>query len=229
MIRREAALTSAPRLIPEEDFLAVIEAVLRIVVLAWIRLRRAGSLTDFHRHQENNTAGLLYHQMVLAEREREPRIPPVKIKPEVGTFSDELEVPDGRIDVEVVYSLGDDPDLRLEYKRVSSTPTDDPTGLAREYVAEGVLRFVHDKYGRGHRWGVLVAFVIDGLFEPTVEIVAEKVSTYRNNPHHLTGPWQPEGRFVPRRHLFSTEHFQGGGPRKIRLLHLFLPFPRREG
>jgi len=226
VIRRQSVFTSSPQLIPEEDFLAVIEAVLRIVVLAWIRIRRARSLTDAHRRLENNTAGLLYHQMVLAERERQPRIPRFKIKAEVGTFSSALEVPDGRIDVEVVYSLGDDPDLRLEYKRVSSTPGDDPTRLAREYVAEGVLRFVSDKYGRGHRWGVLVAFVIDGFFEPTVEIVAEKISTYRSD--HLASPWQAENRFVPRRHLFSTGHWQGGGPRKIRLLHLFLPFPRRE-
>ncbi len=27
---------------------------------------------------------------------------------------------------------------------------------------------------------------------------------------------------------FSTEHWQGGGPQKIRLLHLFLPFPPRH-
>jgi len=142
VIRRKAVVTSSPRLIPEEDFLAVIEAVLSVVVLAWIRIRRAKSLTDFHRRRESHTAGLLYHQIVLAERERQPRLPRFKIKAEVGTFSSDLELPDGRIDVEVVYSLGDDPDLRLEYKRVSSTPGDDPTRLAREYVAEGVLRFV---------------------------------------------------------------------------------------
>ncbi len=229
MIRREPVLVSTPRLIPQEDFLTILDAVLRIVVLAWIQIRRARLLTNDHCTQETRTAGLLYQEMLRVERERKPHLPRVKVKTEVGTYSsDAQEVPDGRIDIEVVYSLGDDPDLRLECKRVSATPADDPARLARKYVAEGILRFVSDKYGRGHRWGVLVAFVIDGFFEPTVEIVSEKVSTYHNDPRHLTSPWQAEDRFVPRRHLFSTEHWQGGGPRKIRLLHLFLPFPRRE-
>jgi len=38
-------------------------------------------------------------------------------------------------------------------------------------------------------------------------------------------PWSEEDRFGRSHHLFRTGHLQGGGPTRIELLHLFLPFP----
>lgn len=213
-----------PQFVSVPDILAVIGAVLRIVVEAWERVLLDDALNEAHRHDEPATAGLLRHRMVLVERERNPRLPSMKIKPEVGVTSEDEETVVGSIDIEIIYSLGDEPDLRLECKRVSSTKEDDDKSLAREYVAQGVLRFV-GKYGRGHAWGVMVAFVVDGNAAGAARLIAEYFTQYKNEPPHVLRGWAPEARFGPHRNLFSTRHRKVGGS-PIELLHVFLPFPQ---
>lgn len=226
MISHRLISASSPALYHSADLRTVLETALAIVVRAWTRIRRDRLLAELHRSNEPRTAGLLYHQMVREERERQPRQPKMKIKSEVGTFSSsQEEIADGRIDIEIIYSLDDEPDLRLECKRVSASTEDDRSGLARYYVTGGVLRFVQDKYGRKHELGVLVAFVVDGRFTAAARLIADYVN--RDAPDHLLSTFQPAGS-APKRHLFETEHRQGTGPQKIRLLHLFLPFPRRR-
>lgn len=219
---------STPVFIDPHDIHAVLETALKIVVQAWVAIRRENELTHDHRTSECRTAGLLYWRMLEVEKNRDPRVPPMKVKAEVGTFSAELlEVPDGRIDIEIIYSLGDEPDLRLECKRVSGTASDQRTDLARYYVKGGVLRFVGDKYGRGHAWGVMIAFVIDGRFAEAATMIADYVAQYQNDaPRHVCRDWRREQRFGRHRHLFNTQHLRAGGGERIELLHLFLPFPR---
>ena len=149
----------------------------------------------------------------------------MKIKPEVGVTAEDQETVVGSIDIEIIYSLGDEPDLRLECKRVSSTVEDDPKALAREYVKAGVLRFV-GKYGWGHGWGIMIGFVIDGNADAAAVLIAGYVREYRNQPAHLIRDWGEESRFGPHRHLFNTRHRKSGGS-PIELLHFFLPFPAR--
>lgn len=225
MISRDSVSASPPDFYQPVDLRAVLDAALGIAVTAWVRIRRRKLLQEVHRRDEPRTAGLLYLHMVQVERERRPRRPKMKIKSEVGTFSaDDVEIADGRIDIEIIYSLDDEPDLRLECKRVSSSTEDGRARLARYYVDGGVLRFVGDKYGRGHSWGVLVALVVDGRSAAAARLIADYVS--REVRCHLLVPFENAG-LAPRRHLFKTEHRQGDGPRAIRLLHLFLPFSRR--
>jgi hypothetical protein len=202
--------------------LAVIAAVLGIVAKAWERVLRDRVLDQSHRHDEPATAGLLRRRMRIVERERTPRLPAMKIKPEVGVTAEDEEAVVGSIDIEIIFSLGDEPDLRLECKRVSSTSQDDPAALARQYVKEGVLRFV-GKYGWGHAWGIMTGFVIDGNAPAASALVARYVQQYKNEPH-LERSWREERRFGPHRHLFNTRHRKRGGA-LIELLHLFLPFP----
>jgi len=172
----------------------VIGAVLKIVAEAWNRVLRDDVLNDAHRRDEPATAGLLRHRMVAVEREREPRRPQMKIKPEVGVTAEDEEMVVGSIDIEIIYSLGDEPDLRLECKRVSTTKEDDHTTLAREYVAEGVLRFV-GKYGYGQAWGIMVGFVIDGNSAGAAILIAQYITQYKNQPPHVLRDWAPEARF----------------------------------
>lgn len=226
MRHRHSVSESRPALYEPADLQKVLEAALEIVVRAWIWIRRQHLLSELHRNDEPRTAGLLYRHMVRVERERQPRWPKMKLKTEVGTFSSgEVEIPDGRIDIEIIYSLDDEPDLRFECKRVSASTEDDRAELARYYVSDGVLRFVGDKYGRGHPWGALLAFIVDGRFDAAVRLIADYV-TRDDSPHLLSG-FEPAGR-PPRRHMFQTSHRQGGGSQRIRLLHLFLPFPPRR-
>lgn len=207
------------------DILAVIGVVLRIVAEAWERVLRERVLEEAHRHDEPATAGLLRRRMVTVERERKPRLPQMTIKPEVGVTSEDQETVVGSIDIEIIYSLGDEPGLRLECKRVSITPQDDPTRLARLYIREGVLRFV-GKYGSGHPWGIMIAFVIDGKADAAAVLIARYIREYKNQPPHLIRDWAEEARFGPLRHLFNTRHRKSGGS-PIELLHFFLPFPAK--
>lgn len=215
--------TTRPEFLALPDILAVIGTVVKIAAEAWERVLRDQVLDQSHRHDELATAGLLRRRMGIVERERNPRLPAMKIKPEVGVTAEDEETVVGSIDIEIIYSLGDEPDLRLECKRVSSTLEDDPKALAREYVKEGLLRFV-GKYGRGHAWGIMIAFVIDGNAHAASVLIARYVHEYRNKPPHLARNWREERRFGPHRHLFNTRHRKSGGS-PIELLHFFLPFP----
>ena len=219
---------STPMFIDAHDIHAVLEAALRIVVQAWVAIRQDSELTDDHRTNEPGIAGLLCRRMREVEKNRAPRRPAMKVKAEVGTFSAaSLEVPDGRIDIEIISSLSDESDLQLECKRVSTTASDRCTDLARYYVDGGVLRFVGGKYGRGHAWGVMIAFVIDGRFAEAATMIADYVAQYQNDaPPHVCRDWRREQRFGRHRHLFNTQHLRAGGGERIELLHLFLPFPR---
>ena len=211
-----------PQFLDAQDILAVIAAVLRIVSDAWDRVVREGVLEEVHRRDEPKTVGLLRSRMVAVERERSPRIPALKIKPEVGVTSEDAETVVGSIDIEIIYSLGDEPDLRVECKRVSTAKEDNPTALARYYVEGGVLRFV-GKYGRGHAWGVMVAFALDGNCDASATLIGEYVGAYRNEPVHVVRDWKADARFGTPRRLFSSRHRKSsGGP--IELLHIFLPF-----
>jgi len=183
----ETAVSIAqPTLIAAPDIYAVIRAALHIVIGAWIQICRERLLTVEHRTSEPRTAGLLCKRMRSVERLRKPRMPAMKIKPEVGTFScEDIELPDGRIDIEIIYSLSDEPDLRLECKRVSTTPGDGPRDRADYYIGDGILRFVGDKYGRGHAWGVMLAFVIDGKSTAAASFIATSVAGYTKAPLNL--------------------------------------------
>lgn len=218
---------TTPQFFDAQDILAVIAAVLRIVSEAWGRVLGEGVLEETHRHDEPRTAGLLRSRMLAVERERNPRIPAMKIKPEVGVTAADEETVVRSIDIEIIYSLGDEADLRLECKRVSTAAEDDPAGRARYYVKDGVLRFV-GKYGWERAWGIMIAFVLDGDCEASAALIGEYIGSYRNEPPHVVRGWRAEARFGMHRHLFNSLHRKTNGSR-IELLHLFLPFARQAG
>jgi len=67
----------------------------------------------------------------------------LRVEEEVGTRSSPgSPKPEGRIDVKVIYSFDEDEYFGIECKRVGGNRARD---LAREYVTEGVLRFVGGK------------------------------------------------------------------------------------
>ncbi len=207
------------------DMLAVIAVALRIVAAAWQNILANQELKQHHLNDEPKTAGLLRRRMVEAEKQRSPRKPAMKVKGEVGVYADDKEEPVGSIDIEIIYSLGDEPDLHLECKRVSRAEQYGPNALARYYVSGGVLRFV-GKYGQRQSWGIMVALVIDGDINPAADLIARYIKDYKNEPKHLIRDWQAEKRFGLQGGLFNTLHRHLDGS-SIELLHMFLPFPSR--
>lgn len=206
----------------------VISAILELSAEAWAAICKAGELKDEHRKCEVRTTGLLRNRMLqIKHLQGSWSAVKFKIKIEVGSQSQpDLQVPDGSIDIEVIYSLEDDPDFRIECKRVSNSTQHRRDHLAREYIKEGVLRFVEDKYGRGHRWAAMFAYAVDGDAEGSSARIGQYVARYKVKETRTYEPWCRETRFGNHDFLYRTGHLQGNNRSRICLLHFFLPFPK---
>ena len=81
--------------------------------------------------------------------------------------------PDGRTDIplfltRVFARSGEhDPHVILECKRVA----EGNTGLAREYVVEGIDRFRTGKYAENHRRGFMIGYILAGSSEGVVAAI----------------------------------------------------------
>ena len=162
-------------------------------------------------------AGHLVRDM-RAEKKRRG-IANLRIEEEVGTRSSPgSPKPEGRIDVKVIYSFDEDEYFGIECKRLGGRKR---RRLAREYVTEGVLRFVAGKYSPGHAWCAMAGFVIDGRVLESVELVSDELHKRRSEVR-LDGRWMPEARFGSYDHLYRTAHRQTRPSSRINMLHLFL-------
>lgn len=81
-------------------------------------------------------------------------------------FDKELEENTGRIDIRVMPVnpfISDEAYYIIECKRINSKNTSGKTGLNGEYIAEGVCRFVSQKYSCYHQTNGMIGFVVDTL------------------------------------------------------------------
>lgn len=81
-------------------------------------------------------------------------------------FDKELEENTGRIDIRVMPVnpfVSDEAYYIIECKRINSKNTSGKTGLNGEYIAEGVCRFVSQKYSCYHQTNGMIGFVVDKL------------------------------------------------------------------
>jgi hypothetical protein len=81
-------------------------------------------------------------------------------------FDKELEENSGRIDIRVMPVnpfVSDEAYYILECKRVNSKNTSGKTGLNGQYIAEGICRFVSQKYSCYHQTNGMIGFVVDKL------------------------------------------------------------------
>jgi hypothetical protein len=129
----------------------------------------------------------------------------------------------GLIDIFVVPNFGDEEYyFAMECKKITSR---DKT-KAKDYIAEGVLRFVSGKYSLGHSHAAVIGYVLRGKTESAAKLIEKTLSDYEEQNVNLCPewPWQPETRFGKQPNLYSTMHAQENIQNKITLLHLFLAF-----
>ena len=216
-----------PGFLSPTDIMPVVEAALGVVAEAWRQLIAANKLTSRHRRCENLTSAELRYQMRLVESNRNPRLPPMKIRGEVETFGRRRVVrPSGRVDIEIIHSLSNENDLHIECKIVSNSQEDRPSGRATYYVDHGLFRFVAGRYASGLPWGILLAYVVDGETLGAIERVGRRVAARRGRLRTIRD-WARDHRFQGHEFLFSTQH-RSGKDRQIDVLHLFLPFRPRQ-
>lgn len=81
-------------------------------------------------------------------------------------FDKELEENTGRVDIRVMPVnpfISDEAYYIIECKRLNSKNTSGKTGLNGEYIAEGVCRFVSQKYSCYHQTNGMIGFVVEDL------------------------------------------------------------------
>ena len=110
--------------------------------------------------------------------------------------------PDGRTDVPVFFSDvreeydEHDPHAIVECKRIAGNRA----GLCREYVVEGIDRFVTGKYAGNHADGFLAGYLLSGDAEAAVACVNRYLSGKERRPERLESstvldvPWARSSR-----------------------------------
>lgn len=103
--------------------------------------------------------------------------------------SESIGAPDGRVDIAIFFPAilearnDHDPHAIIECKRVAGTDS----GLCREYVIEGIDRFVSGKYGRRHAVGFMAGYLESGTTDLSVRGINRYLDGQGRPAEHL-GP-----------------------------------------
>ena len=184
----------------------VIEPVLQIVHIAARRIVDE-QLVDAT-FSENQISRQLCEKM-REEKTRQNRR--LQILEEVGTFHTTA----GRIDFMIIYDLEGDSYFGIECKRLSGKRRG---RLDREYVTQGMMRFVTGKYSRRHPWGMMFGYVISGPRSSAIQFVRERVDEYRTRLR-IEKEFAAETQFSDYPFLHSSSHRQEITNTLITLLH----------
>ena len=131
--------------------------------------------------------------------------------------------PDGRTDIPIFFSDireeydEHDPHAIVECKRVAGSRAD----LCREYVVEGIDRFVTGKYGGNHAVGFMAGYVLSEDAKAATAGINRHLTRKRRQPEHL-GPCSAPGAPWAR----SSRHTRQGPRPPITLHHAFFGFSR---
>ena len=129
-------------------------------------------------------------------------------------------LPDGRTDIPLAFveiflrTQEHDPHAIIECKRIAGSDTH----LCREYVVEGMDRFIQEKYGENHAIGFMVGYVLSGAPSES----ADGVNAY------LKRVSRPADRLAPSDvspgPTWQSQHTRSRPSMPIRLHHAFLGF-----
>lgn len=198
-----------------EDLIAT---VLSVAVAAWPDALASGEISMGS--SEPDIAGSLGKAMIAQKKRRTGLDKQFRIEEEVGTRSSPAVVrTDGRIDIKIIYSFDEDEYFGMECKKLKGGGKD----LAEKYVTDGMMRFVSGKYGRGHPWGAMLGFVLDGDVDGSWKLICTHLKTLRRDTR-MKGRWVVHRAWASLPRLYRTHHYQIGQITPMALLHLFLSF-----
>jgi hypothetical protein len=131
----------------------------------------------------------------------------------------EVTVPDGRTDIplmviEIIVSGGatHDPHAIIECKRIAGSDA----YLCREYVVQGIDRFISGKYGASHGVGFMAGYVLSGTPDEAADGVNASLLRAKRTADVLT-------KSAP--DAWDSGHSRSAPMAPIRLHHAFLPTP----
>ena len=200
----------------------IIATVLDIIQGAWIHVCKRGDVTS--NCDEPTIAGALYREM-WHEKKRRGISWPLRIENESAERKSESSLkPDGFIDLKMIYEWSEQDYFGIECKLVSGSSQGKYECLARDYVNEGIMRFVKGIYSHSHDFAAMLGFVIDEKTNNCVTKIQKLINKY-SNEINLEENWKKEERFGKYSHLYRTSHRQvEHNNNLITILHLFVDF-----
>ena len=138
------------------------------------------------------------------------------------THTDDGQVAEkGRIDMAMIVDHDRKHYLAYECKRLNVTRQDGTRrALAREYVDEGVMRYITEQYAEDLPTGCMIGYVMDG----NLDFARARIRAAMTESRAVLGlqgnlrAQDPIGQFQ----CFATDHVSGD--RSIEILHALLPF-----
>ena len=201
-----------PTFIPSAD---IVSTIIDLTLKAWSHVCQRA---DIHVGCDEPTiAGALYQELWIEKERRNIHGPPLILDEAAARSSRRVLLPEGWIDFKLQYDWGEESYFGMECKRISSTDKN----LAREYVAEGVMRFVSGKYSPGHAIAAMIGFIIDGNMVGCIRLIREKI-LQTHTKIRMDGDWSAETNYTSYQHIYRTRHRQHGHSSLITILHLFL-------
>lgn len=148
----------------------LVPAVLSYVTATWEEMPK-----DELSNLEDSISDKLYSALVKAKRRNDF---PFLIRREDWEFDLDLAKKTGRKDIVFFPSLREEEVyLCLEAKRLNAVISGKRKSLAREYVTEGMQRFVDGRYARRVRHGAMLAYVLDGDADGAMQSVESNIQS----------------------------------------------------
>ncbi|OQX21695.1 MAG: hypothetical protein BWK75_02635, partial [Candidatus Altiarchaeales archaeon A3] len=105
----------------------------------------------------------------------------------------------------------------FECKRLNNNPV-----LAKEYVKEGMMRFISCEYANNCKVGGMIVYLIDGSVSDNVCLINEKINTHgRLNANDELKSEEPIDDF---KDIYSSKHTRDKCPSPLKIYHIFCGF-----
>jgi hypothetical protein len=145
----------------------------------------------------------------------------IAMQSEVGYEDIDADRPEGQIDIKVMCGKGAQVYFAIEAKRLRVCH---PSGRfdtgSREYVENGMMRFVSGQYAARMNSGAMLGFVFDGNTEAARIDVLAAVERGRGNLKLCPGPPLRRSTTLPDHTINESEHLSGD--RRLTLYHILV-------
>lgn len=112
----------------------------------------------------------------------------------------------------------------LECKRLNVMAQNRKRSLGREYVVQGMSRFVNRQYGDMVRHGGMLGYVLDSRVESAIDAVRKAVRLRRQNLQIMGDEELHQSRFLPDiAHVLESSHSRAGVVQPFLIQHIFVP------
>ncbi|MFI5394012.1 MAG: hypothetical protein ACHQ9S_00640 [Candidatus Binatia bacterium] len=205
-----------PRLWLDSFSPGLIPQIIQLVLTSWDAFEKPG-------RSEKEVPITRRFRSFLKRRKNALRELPVRIDRESVEDDPNTGNERGRIDIRFTegYSCREEVYFAFECKRLNVPTKTGCRSLAREYVTQGMMRFVTAQYAAGLEHGGMIGYVLDGNVGKAVAAVDHSISTAGRKLKMRAPLRLRESLLIPgRRDVRETSHHLSD--RMFRIQHVFL-------